>query len=65
MFKHIVEIDGKFYVRRWTPLGLGHWGANGHWWFDHSLASGFSSAEEAEEAFSAARARRPRFVRWI
>jgi len=36
MFKHIVEMNGKFYARRWTLFGFECWDRDGYWWHGQS-----------------------------
>lgn len=49
---HIVEIDGKFYVRRFRGSGYEHLGVIFWWSYDFKHNAEFSTLEQAEERFN-------------
>jgi hypothetical protein len=63
MFTHVIQRDGKFYVRRWTPFWFEHWdAATGYWWLRYPEHwTGFATAEAARDAY---RNSRGKFAGW-
>lgn len=63
MFKHVIEIDEKFYVRRWSVFGFEYWDDDGYWWTGYRRWwTGYATPELAAAAICA---RKPRFVGWL
>jgi hypothetical protein len=66
MFPHVIEREGKFHIRRWTPLGFEHWDAeHNDWWSKHpEYWAAFDTADEAKRAFRNSTGKGARFVSW-